>query len=64
MATKRQFKGKCHYCKMDGHMQKNCAKRIKAEGKTKPGGASETEREGGGGQNGTVHMSCTWSEEA
>ena len=44
MTTKRQFKGKCHYCKKYGHMQKNCAERIKAEGKTKPGGASETER--------------------
>ena len=52
MATKRQFKGKCHYCKKHGHMQKNCAERIKAEGKTKPGGASKTERGGGGGGGG------------
>ena len=33
-------------------MQKNCAERIKAEGKTKPGGASKTERGGGGGGGG------------
>ncbi len=45
MTTKRQFKGKCHYCKKYGHMQKNCTERIKAEGKSKTGGSSEPERD-------------------
>ena len=44
MPTKRQFKGKCHYCNRYGHMQKNCTERIKAESKSKTGALSEAER--------------------
>ena len=44
--SKRKFKGKYHYCmkKYSSYRQKNCTEHIEADGKSKPGGYSETER--------------------